>query len=40
MARLPARIRALTPADPPYPVEVSETLRAYQEQVAGEIAGS
>jgi nicotinate phosphoribosyltransferase len=38
-ARLPARVRALTPADPPYPVEVSQALRTYQEQVAQEIVG-
>jgi nicotinate phosphoribosyltransferase len=39
MAKLPARIRALAPADPPYPVEVSEALAAYQKRVAREVAG-
>jgi nicotinate phosphoribosyltransferase len=33
LARLPARLRAITPSDPPYPVEVSKQLRCYQEAV-------
>jgi nicotinate phosphoribosyltransferase len=34
IARLPARLRALERADPPYPVKISETLEEYQEEVA------
>ena len=37
--RLPARIRALEPADPPYEVEVSNALRMHHEAVAAEAAG-
>ncbi len=33
LAALPERLRALEPADPPYPVSVSPGLRALQEQV-------
>ncbi len=33
IAGLPARIRGLDPADPPYPVEVSETLEQRQDRV-------
>jgi nicotinate phosphoribosyltransferase len=33
LARLPERIRSLAPADPPYPVEVSAELRAYDRQI-------
>ncbi len=33
VAALPARVRDLAPAAPPYPVEVSPGLRAFQEQV-------
>jgi nicotinate phosphoribosyltransferase len=33
LARLPARLRAITPSDPPYPVKVSEALRCYQQAV-------
>lgn len=36
IALLPDRIRALDDADPPYPVEVSDSLEAYQEDVAEE----
>ena len=40
IARLPERIRAIRPpADPPYPVTVSEALRAYQDEVAREVGG-
>lgn len=34
VASLPARIRALDSADPPFPVEISPRLQAYQEAVA------
>jgi len=34
VAKLPARLRALEAADPPYPVEVSEALRAEAERAA------
>lgn len=37
MPRLPDRIQALPPADPPYPVEVSAALRAYHDQVKREV---
>ncbi len=33
LARLPDRVQALTPADPPYPVEVSAALRSYQDEI-------
>jgi nicotinate phosphoribosyltransferase len=33
IARLPARLRALEPSDPPYPVEVSEALLSYRQAV-------
>ena len=36
-ALLPARLRALFPATPAYPVEVSEVLRRYQDLVASEV---
>jgi len=35
--RLPERLRALDPADPPYPVEVSRALRRHQEDVRGRV---
>jgi len=38
LARLPGRVRAIAPADPPYPVEVSAALRAYQDEVAEQVA--
>jgi nicotinate phosphoribosyltransferase len=38
IARLPARIQAIEPADPPYPVEISERLRASQREVARNLA--
>jgi nicotinate phosphoribosyltransferase len=34
IARLPGHIRAIRPAERRYPVEISETLRAYQDEVA------
>ncbi|NIU35139.1 MAG: nicotinate phosphoribosyltransferase, partial [Gemmatimonadetes bacterium] len=37
-ARLPEELRALEPADPPYPVQVSEELRDYQTEVARRMA--
>ncbi len=37
---LPKRLRALEPASPEYPVEVSPALRDYQTSVAAEVAGS
>jgi len=37
IALLPSRLRALSPATPPYPVEVSEALRRYQDRVASEV---
>ncbi len=37
-ASLPAAVRALAPADPAYPVTVSETLSAYQAEVAQAVA--
>jgi nicotinate phosphoribosyltransferase len=33
IARLPDRVQAIEPADPPYPVEISAALRAYEEDV-------
>ena len=38
LAALPERIRALEPADPPYPVEVSEALAEYERDVAERVA--
>lgn len=40
IARLPERVRALTPADPPYPVEISRGLVQLQEEVEEEIGGA
>ena len=37
IGRLPERIRAIAPADPPYLVEVSAVLRRYQDEIAREI---
>jgi nicotinate phosphoribosyltransferase len=37
-ALLPSRLRALSPAAPRYPVEVSEALQRYQERIASEVA--
>jgi nicotinate phosphoribosyltransferase len=34
IAALPASVRSLAPADPPYPVEISPRLQAYQDAVA------
>jgi nicotinate phosphoribosyltransferase len=39
IARLPDRVRAIAPADPPYPVEVSAALSQYQERVRKIVAG-
>jgi len=38
MARLPERVRAIAPADPPYPVEVSEKLSDLQQRIIRELA--
>jgi len=40
IARLPAAIRGITPAEKPYPVEVSRELRGYQESVSERLAES
>lgn len=37
VGRLPARIQALEPADPPYPVSVSQELTGLQREVAGRV---
>ena len=37
---LPTQIRTLAPADPPYPVLVSETLSRYHEEVKETVARS
>ena len=37
LARLPQQFRAIQPAERRYPVEVSETLRAYQDEVTREV---
>jgi nicotinate phosphoribosyltransferase len=39
LARLPAAIRALDPADPPYAVTVSAALHEYQESVMAAVSG-
>jgi nicotinate phosphoribosyltransferase len=39
LGRLPDRIQALAPADPPYPVLVSDCLQAYQHTVVRKVAG-
>ena len=39
IARLPGRVRALEPAEPPYCVEVSAALRAYAAEVRAQVAG-
>ena len=38
VAALPARIRSLAPADPPYPVDVSPGLAEYTEQIAAKVS--
>jgi len=38
VASLPERIRSLLPADPPFPVEISPKLLAYQEEVTARFA--
>lgn len=38
IGRLPERVRAITPADPPYPVEVSQTLADLQQRIIKELA--
>lgn len=40
IARLPESIRALAPADPPYPVEISRGLALLQEEIEWEIGGA
>jgi nicotinate phosphoribosyltransferase len=40
LARLPARLRALSDSAPPYPVEVSEALRADRDRAASAALGS
>jgi nicotinate phosphoribosyltransferase len=37
LARLPSRLRALEPAEPPYPVEVSEGLERYRREVSSRL---
>ncbi|MEJ2231532.1 MAG: hypothetical protein P8X46_10175, partial [Nitrospirales bacterium] len=37
IARLPERVRAITPADPPYPVEVSQKLADLQHRIIKEL---
>jgi nicotinate phosphoribosyltransferase len=39
VARLPPAVRALDPADPPYPVEVSHVLHAYHEETQRRVRG-
>jgi len=39
ISRLPGRVRALEPAEPPYPVESSAALRTYAAEVRGRVAG-
>jgi len=39
IAVLPDRVQALEDADPPYPVEISETLEVHQRRVARRVAG-
>ena len=39
LGRLPDRIQVLAPADPPYPVLVSDCLQAYQHTVIRKVAG-
>ena len=39
IARLPERIRSIRPAVPGYPVEVSDGLLAYRDEVRREITG-
>ena len=39
LGRLPDRIQVLAPADPPYPVLVSDCLQAYQHTVVRKVAG-
>jgi nicotinate phosphoribosyltransferase len=40
IGRLPEAVRELGPADPPYPVEVSRALRAFQEEVREDVAST
>jgi len=37
IARLPARLRGLDPADPPYPVSISDALSDYQQKITGKL---
>ena len=39
IARLPDRIQEIRPADPPYPVEVSQALTSWQREIAGYYRG-
>ena len=39
IARLPERVRAIAPADPPYPVEISPKLRGLQQRIIHELTG-
>jgi nicotinate phosphoribosyltransferase len=39
ISRLPGHVRALEPAEPPYPVESSAALRAYAAEVRAQVAG-
>ena len=39
MGRLPERVRAIAPADPPYSVEVSPKLRGLQQRIIHELTG-
>ncbi len=39
LERLPARVRALEPADPPYPVEISRALEDHERTVRERVAG-
>lgn len=40
LARLPERVRALAPAEPPYPVHLSAALAAERERLRGSLAGA
>ncbi|MCB9710786.1 MAG: nicotinate phosphoribosyltransferase [Nitrospiraceae bacterium] len=39
MGRLPEQVRAIAPADPPYPVEISPKLRGLQQRIIHELTG-
>ncbi len=40
LALLPSRLRALSPASPPYPVEVSEALQRYAERITSRVTAT